>query len=232
MVDARKETQNDQSAFASLWRRAPFFRAATMGAATLTLAAAVFWAESQRTEPPNTTIRSAAPPSRSRAIGPPPPLSASELGAATTSSPQRSGTESTTSVASATAVAGEEEQILATCHPHLMHAPSMPQIDVANVPAPNLGHIKMHFWVNGAGTVTRETVTVATLGTPAEQRAAADFGRQLTFALPNTKDCRSREVEIIGDFFEQRGRSGQWETFVRLYPRLTFGPIGTLQRAD
>jgi hypothetical protein len=231
VVDTRHETRTDESAFAALWRRAPLFRAAAVGAATVTLAAAVFWAESQRPEPPATAIHSVAPSAEHRALAPPPP-SAPDSGAPSTSSPQPSGTASAAHVAAAIPASDEEEQILATCHPHLLHAPSMPQIDVANVPAPNLGHIRMHFWVNGAGTVTRETVTAATLGTPTEQQAAADFGNQLTFVLPNTKDCRSREVEVIGDFFEQRGPSGQWQTLVRLYPRLTFGPTGALQRAD
>jgi hypothetical protein len=118
------------------------------------------------------------------------------------------------------------------CHPHLTSAPVLPQIDVANIPQPNLGHLKMSLWVNGSGVVTRESVTEAGLGSAAEQSAEAAFARQLTFSLPNTADCRAREVEVIGDFFEQRTPAGQWTTLVRLYPRLTFGRSGTLQRAE
>ena len=108
----------------------------------------------------------------------------------------------------------------------------MPQIDVAQIPAPNLGHIKLHLWVNGAGFVTRELVTAATFGTPAELQAETAFAKELTFVLPDTKECRSREVEVIGDFSERREASGQWATYVRLYPRLIFNNTGSLERAD
>jgi len=119
------------------------------------------------------------------------------------------------------------------CHPHLLHAPtSMPQIDVAHVAEPTLGHIKLHLWVNGAGVVAREVLSAATFGTPAERQAEAAFAKELTFSLPNTKECRSREVEVIGDFFERREPTGRWGTYVRLYPRFTFDNAGTLQRAE
>ena len=108
----------------------------------------------------------------------------------------------------------------------------MPQIDATTVANPNLGHIKVHFWVDGAGTVTRELVTQGTLGTPAEQQAEAAYAKGLSFSLPNTPECRTREVEVIGDFFEQRDRTGQWATYLRLYPRFSFGNTGALLRRD
>jgi hypothetical protein len=233
VVDSHNESRAEEGAFASLWRRAPLWRVAAVGAAVVTLAALVLWAESQHAEPQGFAVHSVEPLPVQNAIAPAVSPGVPDSGPPTVSLPHPVAVgPPAVAVAPAIQASDEEEQILATCHPHLVHAPSMPQIDVANVPAPNLGHIKMHFWVNGSGAVTRETVTAATLGTPAEQQAEVAFANQLTFALPNTRECRSREVEVIGDFFEQRAPSGQWSTYVRLYPRLTFGTTGALQRAE
>ena len=86
--------------------------------------------------------------------------------------------------------------------------------------------------VNGSGTVTREALTAATFGSTAEQQAEAAFAKELTFSLPNTKECRSSEVEVIGDFFDRREPTGRWATYVRLYPRFTFSNTGELQRPN
>lgn len=223
----------EPSALATLWRRAPLWRATLVAAFVLTLTAAVLWAESQQKEPlalaPGVSVSAeakAAPASQDplrRSAGADAPAS----GASLLDDVRLLGTPA------AEPVSDEEEQVLATCHPHLLRTPaSMPQIDVANVSEPNLGHVKFHFWVNGAGIVTREILTEATLGTSAEREAEAAYAKELTFSLPNTKECRSREVEVIGDFFEQRERSGRWATYVRLYPHLSFGNTGALERRD
>ena len=235
MRDVNAANSSNESAFATLWRRAPLWRATFVGASIVTLAAAVFWSESLETLPP-------AAASAHSGIAPAPTMSAPQASQRRTAAPDPSATTASRltdggpSVAQSSAaapVSDEEEQLLATCHPHLVRTPSsMPQIDVATLSEPNLGHIKMHFWVNGAGVVTREVLTAATFGTPAEQQAEAAYARGLTFSLPNTKECRSREVEVIGDFFEQRDPRGQWATYVRLYPRLSFSNTGMLERRD
>jgi hypothetical protein len=218
----------------SLWRRAPWWRATVIGAAAITVAATVFWAESQSrssTAAAVSTPEKAAPSAASTAAirtaneslaGPQGPASA-----------QQPSTGTPDQQPASTPGSGEDEQTQAMCHPHLLSAPpSMPQVDVAQTPEPNLGHIKVHLWVNGTGVVTREVLTASTLGTPAEQEAETAYAKGLTFALPNTKECRSREVEVIGDFFERREQTGRWSTYVRLYPRFTFNATGALQRAD
>ena len=224
---------SEGSAFAVLWHRAPIWRATILGASVLTLAAAALWAESipkasPAAQPPGPTI--AAPMTSGRPQG----HQIGSADAAPLAIPAPQLTENNPSAPNVAAnQAAEEEQILAMCHPHLLLAPpSMPQIDAASLPNPNLGHIKVHFWVDGAGTVTREILTEGTLGTPAEQQAEAAYAKELSFSLPNTPECRSREVEVIGDFFEQRDRTGQWATYLRLYPRFSFGNTGALLRRD
>src|ERR1700683_811675 len=169
MADMFKEEDHARGAFNALWRRAPWWRATIVGAIVVTAAATVFWAESQptwsQTEPTSATAR-ALPRS--------PHASDSGLQSSVPPSLPVSFV-----AAPRTAPAIEEEaQTAALCHPHLLNAPaSMPQIDVANMTEPGLGHIKVHFWVNGGGTVTREIMTAATFGSAAEQSAEAAYAK-------------------------------------------------------
>jgi hypothetical protein len=226
MTNSRDQTRDEESAFASLWRRAPLWRATIVGAVLVTVAAAVFRAESPS---------AMSAPAHSATSTVPAMAAGSQKYAQSQASPSVIAATERESVENGPAsgsVADEDEQAQAVCHPHLLHAPSMPQIDVAGNSAPNLGHIKIHFWVNGAGAVTREVLTAATLGTHVEQEAETSFAKQLTFSVPHTRDCQSREIELIGDFFEQREQTGSWATFVRLYPRFTIGNSGSLERAE
>jgi len=82
------------------------------------------------------------------------------------------------------------------------------------------------------GIVTREVLTGSTYGTAAEQQAEMAYTKGLTFSLPNTVECRIREVGLVGDYFEMKGSSGSWATFVKLYPRLSFDTDGHIIRRD
>jgi hypothetical protein len=220
-----------ESSFVTLWHRALVWRAVFVGASILTLASLMSLAAYVGKEQ---TVTQHAAGTATREILP--PQETSQRAAATDVAfnlPQPDGAAASINQSTTASTVNEDEEVLATCHPHLLRAPpSMPQIDIAAMPQPNLGHLKMHLWVNGAGVVTRETILAATLGTPAEQQAEAAYIKELTFALPNTKECRTREVEVVGDFFEQRDPRGRWATYVRLYPRLSFNSAGALVRTD
>ena len=95
----------------------------------------------------------------------------------------------------------------------------------------SLGHIKVHFWVNGAGLVTRQVLTATSYAPPAERQAHLDFTKGLTFTVPNTAEYRVRELELIGDFFEMNAE-GRWSTFVRLYPQLSFDADGAMRSRE
>jgi hypothetical protein len=126
----------------------------------------------------------------------------------------------------------DEREILASCHPHLLSSPaSVPQLDVANTPAPNLAHMTMHFWVNNTGVVTREGGFSGNLGNIGEREAAAGYVRQLTFLLPQTPQCKAREVELVADFGERRSGEG-WDTLVRLSPRYDVARTGELREIN
>jgi hypothetical protein len=219
---------------AGLWKRAPWWRAAIVAAAVVTVAAIAFRIEQKsdnsigpdaESRVASTPVADANKPLSHASTTPPAAPHANETGPARVVSPEPLGAPAASS--------DEEEQTLAACHPHLISGPTtMPQIDVLGVTQPNLAHIKIHMWVNGAGLVTRETMTEATYGTPAEQQAELNYAKVLAFSLPNTKECRGREVEVIGDVFETRDPSGKWATYVRLYPKLYFNGAGVLQHRE
>jgi hypothetical protein len=50
--------------------------------------------------------------------------------------------------------------------------------------------------------------------------------------VPKTAECRIREMELIGDYFEMRNAAGQWATYVRLYPRLSFDTDGIVRSRE
>ncbi|HEY0747131.1 MAG TPA: hypothetical protein VGD63_10555 [Steroidobacteraceae bacterium] len=108
----------------------------------------------------------------------------------------------------------------------------MPPIDVAQMADPSVGHLKVHFWVDGKGLVTRDIVTGANFGSDEERHAAVLYTRDLTFTVPQTPECNSREMEMVADFFVQQSSSGQWATYVRLYPRLSLDGTGAVRTVE
>jgi hypothetical protein len=221
MHEEDKDSLAATGAVRTLWQRAPWWRTTLIAAGVLTVAAIAFKAEDSLVASAPTEARV----EQSRPTPAPLPV-ATMLQPSTSAAPP----SAPAAVVAAKEQAESDEETLAACHPHLAGGPHvMPQIDVAGLPQPNLGHIKLHLWVNGAGVVVRDMITESSIGTPAEQQAEIQYAKQLTFSLPNTRECRSREVEILGDVFEARQANGAWATYVRLYPRLYFNSAGVLQ---
>jgi len=113
-------------------------------------------------------------------------------------------------------------QILAGCHPHLTLTPaSVPNIDVSNKPNPSAIQLKVRFWVNSDGFVTQAIVTGAIALSRADQEDALDYVRGLTFEVPNTEECRVRQMEMIGRFREslELDSSGEWATVFEVTPQ-------------
>src|SRR5271154_4446812 len=177
-----------------LWRRAPVFRGLVYVAASISIAAVSGSREAGQVAPqPNQSVTpvtqpEALPVPQQAVQGREPeplPLAVQKPMAAAQPGP---------SVA-------EEDAQRARCHPHLIPiSAAMPQIDVSQMADPSIGHIKVHFWVSGAGLVTREVLTATTYATAAERQAELDFTKGLTFTVPNTAECRVREMELIGDY--------------------------------
>lgn len=127
----------------------------------------------------------------------------------------------------------DEEEAQARCHPHLRSAPAfLPPIDASAISDPRAAHLKVEFWVNGAGVVVRERLVAGNLGSAAERAADLAYTRELTFSVPQTAECQAREMELFGDFFLKQKPDQSWVPLVRLYPRLALDQNGVLLRAD
>jgi hypothetical protein len=225
-MSGEQNENRDSSAALGLWTRAPGFRRITYLAAASSLIAGWAFVFNQSVAVPE-AAKSAAPS-----------VQVEPAVKATQANPHAPGMQPQTRPDPApqpvvAAQAKDEDEILARCHPHLIPVRNpVPQIDVSGIQDPSLGHLKVHFWVNGAGVVTREALTGATYSTVQEQQAELAFTKGLTFTVPQTAECRVREIEVIGDYYEMKEEGGKWGTIVKMYPRLSFSPDGALQMRD
>jgi hypothetical protein len=222
-----------------LWKRAPAFRRVVYLAGVASLAGVIAFSLNQTKTAPEphqvTTIASTVARASNRGE---PIKAVAQTGAAVTehvSDGEAAAIQKPVVDRSEVALdaVAQESARLARCHPHLIPGSApMPQIDVSKMPDPSIGHIKVHFWVDGRGAVTREVLTGTSYATPAELQAELGFTKTLTFKVPDTVECRTREMELVGDYFEMKGTSGNWATFVKLYPRLSFDSDGVVQSRD
>lgn len=239
-MDKDSSEKSDRSApIVQLWRRAPAFRRVTYLASAASivgvLALAFNQADTVRSSlpaPVAATSTQVVPRSVNAEVSPPPgPV----LERPDPAVPAPSGSPAPRSPANqpAALAASDEDSQLARCHPHLLPGGgAMPQIDVRQMADPGIGHLKVHFWVNGAGVVTRDVVMASNYALPAEQEAELVYTKTLTFSVPQTNECRLRDIELIGDYFEMKSNSGKWATFVKLYPRLSLDADGRVLSRD
>lgn len=224
---------------ALLWRRAPAFRRITYLAGATSIAAVLALAfnqtESVRSSLPTSVAVTPAQVARPNLSATAPPASQPVLQKTDPGiiAPTGSTVPEVPPSRPAELAASDEDSQLARCHPHLLPGSgAMPQIDVSQMADPSIGHLKVHFWVNGAGLVTRQVVTASNYALPAEQEAELAYTKSLTFSIPQTNECRLREMELIGDYFEMKNNSGKWATIVKLYPRLSFDADGRVVSRD
>jgi hypothetical protein len=115
-----------------------------------------------------------------------------------------------------------ERMILAECHPGLSpNTPSVPRFDVSRFPRPSAVSLKVRFWVNGDGFVTKAFMVGGSVNDAQDQEEALHYIKGLTFQVPNTDQCRTREIEIIGEFRESADVAGEWATVLEIHPRYT-----------
>jgi hypothetical protein len=233
MVDTGGKDEGAERGHArALWRRAPAWRWTVTLAILASIATVGLWLNDQATPTilPAPEATPATPSARQMATAAVSPAAQAPVQSPAVPPP---APEPVTTAAPVPMASSEEEQREARCHPGLVGAPIvMPQINVAAMADPGIGHMKVHMWINGAGMVLRDVLTASSYGTPEEQQAELAYTSKLTFAVPQKPECASREIELIGDFFQHRGGDGRWATFIRVYPRFYFDPPGVLVRRD
>lgn len=117
-----------------------------------------------------------------------------------------------------------EAEILANCHPHLApnNSTSVPNIDVSARPNPAAVRLNVRFWVDGNGFVTKAFYLGRTVYSTEEAEDAVHYTKGLTFTVPNTAECRVRQMELIGNFAEALGQTGEWSTVFEMHPRFSY----------
>jgi len=114
-------------------------------------------------------------------------------------------------------------EILAGCEPHLREGSTVvPKIEVTDKYVMAAIQLKVRFWVNGDGFVTRAFVTGFTVATAADQEAELDFVQHLTFTVPGIQECQTRPLEMIANFSESRESGGEWATVLEVHPLYAF----------
>jgi hypothetical protein len=109
---------------------------------------------------------------------------------------------------------------LAACHPHLnQNALSPPDFVLNERINPAAVQLKVRFWVNGDGFVTRAFVIANRVVPQADQGTALDYVQHLSFMVPNTEECQTRQMEMLGNFLESRESGGEWATVFEVHPR-------------
>jgi hypothetical protein len=141
------------------------------------------------------------------------PRAAAEAAAASAASPAADE-------ASAPQSRPNERMILAACHPELSpNTPSVPRFDVSQARTPWAISLKVRFWVNGDGFVTKAFALGGNAGNTLDAEAALQYTKSLTFQVPNDDECRTREIEIFGEFKESADAGGEWQTVLEIHPR-------------
>jgi hypothetical protein len=113
-----------------------------------------------------------------------------------------------------------EQMILAACHPDLSpNTASVPRFDVSRFPRPSAVSLKVRFWVNSDGFVTKAFMAGGSINDAQDQEEALHYVKGLIFQVPNTDQCRTREIEIIGEFRESADAAGEWATVLEIHPR-------------
>jgi hypothetical protein len=113
-----------------------------------------------------------------------------------------------------------EQMILAECHPDLTpNTASVPRFDVGRFSRPSAASLKVRFWVNGDGFVTKAFMAGGSITDAQDQEEALHYVKGLIFQVPNTDQCRTREIEIIGEFRESADAAGEWATVLEIHPR-------------
>ncbi len=85
---------------------------------------------------------------------------------------------------------------------------------------------KTRFGGGDGGVIPAEVIASHYLGrtvySTEEAEDAVHYTKGLTFTVPNTAECRVRQMELIGNFAEALGQTGEWSTVFEMHPRFSY----------
>lgn len=111
--------------------------------------------------------------------------------------------------------------IQARCNPELKDPPSAPSFEV-NQQYNRVGiQMKVRFLVDNNGFVLSAGASGARVLTPADQEAALDYVRHLSFVAPSAEECQTIKMQMVGIFYMGKNSSGDWITVFDAHPVYT-----------
>jgi hypothetical protein len=113
-------------------------------------------------------------------------------------------------------------EMLAHCQPELGETPSAPTFEVGEKYNRVAVQLKVRFVVDGNGFVVNPYVSGGTVVTPADQEAAIDYVRHLTFETPTAEECQTVKMQMVGNFHMSKDSSGDWITIFDAHPVYSF----------
>lgn len=108
--------------------------------------------------------------------------------------------------------------IRARCHPELREIPSVPTFEVGENYNRAGVQLKVRFLVDNNGFVMNAYVTGANVVTPADQEAALDYVRHLSFEAPTEEECQTIKMQMVGNFHMSKDSGGDWTTIFDVHP--------------
>lgn len=113
-------------------------------------------------------------------------------------------------------------EVLARCQPELKDTPSVPTFEVGENYNRAGVQLKLRFVVDNNGFVMNAYVTGASVVTPADQEAALDYVRHLSFQAPTAEECQTIKMQMVGSFHMTKDSGGDWITMFDVHPVYSF----------
>jgi hypothetical protein len=113
-------------------------------------------------------------------------------------------------------------EILARCHPELKETSSVPTFEIGENYNRVAVQLKVRFVVDNNGFAMNAYLVGASVVTPADQEAALDYVRHLTFVTPAAEECQAIKMQMVGNFHMSKDASGDWTTIFDVHPVYSF----------
>jgi hypothetical protein len=113
--------------------------------------------------------------------------------------------------------------ILARCQPELKQSPAfVPTFEIDERYNRAAVQLKVRFVVDGDGFVMNVYLVGANVVGPADQEAALDYVRHLTFDAPDGEECKAIKMQMVGTFHMAKDSSDDWTTVFDVHPVYSF----------
>lgn len=113
--------------------------------------------------------------------------------------------------------------ILARCQPELKQSAAfVPTFEIDPRYNRAAVQLKTRFVVDRDGFVMNVYLVGTRVVSPADQEAAMDYVRHLTFETPDSEECKTIKMQMVGTFQMAKDSSDDWTTIFDVHPVYSF----------